>query len=505
MLLEDAYPNEIAKNPLNTIDEDQEQLGRAIAESGRAIEEKIQVSTFNVDRFWVLLAAVLVFFMQAGFKALEVGIVREKFDTIQAAQKLFSWITTYVGYFPLGFGIMFGVTHSGWFGSLGSPGDAIVAANRVIIDTNNAIQGTIRLSAALTTVRGWEFFLFQAAFAATAVTIPSGATAERMKLIGYILLGLFIAAWVYPVFGHWAWGGSTYSYYYSPDKQAQMTAYLERTSGLQGWLQKQGFHDFAGSTVVHSVGGWFALVGTWFFLGPRPGRFRDDGTANLSDFPSRSRGYAILGVFMLWFGWWGFNGGSSLRYDTSIAKIILNTNLAGAAAGLSAYAFGYFEEWFLHKPGSRWFQKGLIPEKTIGGVLGGLVAITASCDLASSAQAFFLVGISAGIVHNLVFDLLLRFKIDDPVGAFPVHTGCGVLGTILVAFMPVFSLKQFVVQAKGVWFAGIWTCVMAALFFWFLRSIRALESPEADWMTGDQLNDGSRPRSGVAVTVGVGA
>jgi Amt family ammonium transporter len=418
---------------------------------GKALEERmqgmVQGVTFNVDRFWVMLAAVLVFFMQAGFKCLEVGVVQARFDALQAAQKLFSWITTYVGYSSLGFGLMFGATTGGWFGVPNWPEQVIAFANHD---------------------RGIEFFLFQAAFAATAVTIPAGATAERLGLIGYILAGVFIAAVIYPGFGHWAWGGSIY-----------MDAAVTKNPHLQGWLQELEFHDFAGSTVVHSVGGWFALVGT-LFLGPRIGRFRADGTVNTSSFPSRSLGYAILGVFMLWFGWWGFNGGSLLAYNSKIAKIIFNTNLAGAAAGMSAYLFAYREE----RLRSRWFQKGFIPEKTIGGVLGGLVAITASCDVASPFLSV-LIGLSAGVVHNLVFNLLLDYGIDDPVGAFPVHTGCGIWGTLCVAFATGNFAKQFAVQLTGVLVAFVWTITLAAGFFFALKQFGLLNlgpAEEAVWI-----------------------
>lgn len=485
-LLEEAYPDEIAKNPFNRIDAKQARIEELQEQQAQDIRQKIKASSFNIDRFWVLLAAVLVFFMQAGFKSLEVGMVRKEFDTVQAAQKLFSWIATYVGYFPLGFGLMFAATNGGLIGSFQGVEVVTAAANKLIIDTNNAIAGMIPgtdLLVSGTEIRGLEFFLFQAAFAATAVTIPAGATAERMKLAGYILLGVFIAAWVYPVFGHWAWGGSTYSYYYPRGQEVQAARYLEQTAHLQGWLQKMQFHDFAGSTVVHSVGGWFALFAT-YFLGPREGRFNEDGSVNTKGFPVRSRGYAILGVFMLWFGWWGFNGGSQLRYDTSIAGIILNTNLAGAAAGLAAYLFGYFEEKLLHTPGSKWFQKGFIPEKTIGGVLGGLVAITASCDLARPSQAI-LIGLAAGIVHNLAFNLLLRCKIDDPVGAIPVHAFCGVLGTLLVAFTYQDISSHLVVQLIGVLAALGWTGLNALIFFLpfrlFSRRANALQPPEGEW------------------------
>jgi Amt family ammonium transporter len=481
------------------------------------LQDSVKNVGFNADRFWVLLAAVLVFFMQAGFKCLEVGMVQKRFDAVQAAQKMFSWIMTFVGYFPIGFGIMFGATSGGFFGvHPWGPKEIVDAATTLIANVTTVLtEGSPG-----PTVRGTEFFLFQAAFAATAVTIPAGALAERISLKAYMWAALFIATIVYPVFGHWAWGGSTYTTCTtctnSPvpclndnsECKKKLDAVLKNPSNftdrivasaksvqaeiqshkpLQGWLQDQGFHDFAGSTVVHSVGGWFALVGA-LFLGPRRGRFNKDGSVDINRFPSRSRGYAVLGVFMLWFGWWGFNGGSLLSFDFKVADIILNTNLAGAAAGLSAYLFAYLEEWLP----SRWFQKGFVVEKTIGGALGGLVAITASCDLVSPVQAFFIVGALAGITHNLVFNLLLWCQVDDPVGAFPVHTGCGILGTLLVSITYAHPLQQLTIQLRGVLTAFVWTVLAAGVFFsalWLLSRLPAvgslfqLQPPETEWIS----------------------
>jgi ammonium transporter, Amt family len=416
-----------------------------------AVARAVGAVSFNVDRFWVLLAAVLVFFMQAGFKCLEVGLVQMRFDALQGAYKLFSWIMTCAAYALPGFSLMFAVTHEGLIGQ------PWISPNDVVHTANEAIAAAINLPSTIT-VRGLEFFLFQAAFCATAVTIPAGAIAERTSVGAYILIAAFMAAWIYPVFGHWAWGGGIYT-----------EQVLSARPDLQGWLQGLGFHDYAGSTVVHSVGGWCGLVFT-LFLGSRAGRFKPDGTVNLNDFPATSRGYAILGVFMLWFGWWGFNGGSGLKYDDTIAGIIFNTNLAGAAAGISAYVVAVITE----RMDSHFFKKGFIPEKVIGGILGGLVAITASCDRATPLEAFFIIGLSAGVVHNLVFDLLLHFKIDDPVGAVPVHAGCGVLGTLLVSITYPEAGKQLGIQALGSFVAFVWTFSMAALLALILRALHQL-------------------------------
>lgn len=439
------------------------------------IDKKISVSqgkaTFNVDRLWVLLAAVLVFFMQAGFCALEVGMVSYRLGALQAAEKLFSWIITYVGYTTIGFGLMFAATHSGMIGQLSDgPSSVVDAANSVIKATAKLAPDEV--------VRGIEFFLFQAAFAATAVTIPAGATAGRLGLKAYLLVAFFISAWIYPVYGHWAWGGGIYS-----ASESVVTAAYAIPSNIKGWLEAMGFHDFAGSSVVHTVGGSCALI-LAIFLKPREGRFEADGTPNVR-FSASSHAYAILGVFMLWFGWWGFNGGSKLGYDPSIATVILNTNLAGAAAALSAYAVAALTEhldW-------DFVQKGFIVEKVIGGVLGGLVAITASCDIATPTQAFFLVGLLAGVVHNIVFDLLLWCKIDDPVGAVPVHMGCGVLGTLLVAFTDKYTgtqMAQLVTQLTGAVAAIVWSCSMAGVLCLVLRGMKAFRAPEVIWITRNE-------------------
>jgi Amt family ammonium transporter len=350
---------------------------------------------------------------------------------------LFSWIATYAGYF-IGFGLMFSSTAGNW----GLIGLHWPLWPESVIGINGD--------------RGMEFFLFQAAFAATAATIPSGAIAERMSLPGYLLIGFLIALVIYPVFGHWAWGGSLHA-----------DELVKATPAVQGWLRRIGFHDFAGSTVVHSIGGWIALIAA-LTLGPRKGRFQN-GLVNVDDFPSRSRGYAFLGVFLLWFGWWGFNGGSQLKYDTSIANIILKTNIAGAAAGFAAWIFACWQKnraqgrLQLHKD-------GFIPEKVIGGTLGGLVAITASCDQGNPLGAL-LIGLAAGVIHNLVFDWLLRREIDDPVGAVPVHLGCGMWGTFCAAFTSSFSWKSVGVQLLGIVIAGGWAVLMGLVLFYLPKRL----------------------------------
>ncbi len=427
--------------------------------------------TFSTNRFWVLLAAVLVFFMQAGFKCLEVGMVGPASSTTQGAMKLFSWILPCALYVPIGFGLMFGTTQ--WLGG--------ALGGNLFFPTTSDIEKVNRSF-------GLEFVLFQLGFAGTAVSIVAGAIAERTRVASFLIVASIMTVAVYPIFGHWAWGGSILTDP-GPDQQ--------------GWLQRRLFLDFAGSTVVHSVGGWFALVAIWV-VGPRSGRFigrwhwpqqkdylvllgwprtdRFTRYVNRKSFPSYNLGYAILGVFMLWFGWWGFNGGSHLKYDTTIADTILNTNLAGAFAGLSAYMLAL------------WRDPDNVYEKLIGGALGGLVAITASCNIVTPLSAC-LIGLLAGVVHNFAFDLLLLLRIDDAVGAIPVHAFCGVLGTLCVAIfkdrnrlmaanIPDLPFAhQLAIQALGVCVAFAFTVIVAGVLLksfdaiWPMRQ-QALLSPE---------------------------
>jgi Amt family ammonium transporter len=396
------------------------------------------------DSFWILLAVFLVLLMQAGFMLLELGIIQRQFDKLQAAYKLSALFMTYAGYIPIGFAVMFGASTHNW-GPLGFPDSVINAANEAMKTLGSA-----------GVVRSVGYFMFQAAFAATAVTIPSGSIAERMSVKGFAFASFAMAAVIYPVFGHWAWGGGIYS-----NKLLDSFVIVDGTlparllAGVTsvGWLQRNGFHDFAGSTVVHSVGGWMALVGA-LALGPRRGRFGE----NPVTFTSRSIGMAATGALFLFFGWFGFNGGSKLAYSTDVDRVVFATVVAAFAAGITSAAFALC--WELRASGG----KAYLVEKVLGGFLGGLVAITASCDLAGQWWQATLIGLAAGLFHNIVFDLLLRLEIDDPVGAIPVHLGCGVLGTIGVAFFT----QQWSAQIVGIIAACAWTVVISSLVFGFL-------------------------------------
>ena len=397
-----------------------------------ALAEEVAPTTLNM--LWVLLSAALVFLMQAGFKCLEVGLVRRHQIAAVAMKNMVDWTVGSIIFFLVGFGLMFGESMGGWIGT------SMFLPDSFSVDGGNEL--------------GAVFFLFQLAFAGTTLTIVSGSMSERTGFLPYLVASAFIALIIYPVFGHWVWGNAFYD-------------------SNSAWLADLGFIDFAGSTAVHSVGAWVSLAGLKL-LGPRLGRYTETGT--LREFEPNSIPMAVLGVFILWFGWWGFNGGSSLVFDAQVGSIILNTNLAAAAAALSAYFHAYFFQ-----------QKANIYEKMLGGVLGGLVAITASAHIQTPFTAL-LIGLLAGIVHNLSYDLLTkRWKIDDAVGAIPVHGFCGLFGTLAVAlFAPEASLvydrwTQLGVQAGGALVCLLWSGgVGYALFFVLKKTIGLRVSPDEE-------------------------
>ncbi|WP_109829290.1 ammonium transporter [Reichenbachiella versicolor] len=393
--------------------------------------------TFSVDHLWVLVSTALVFFMQAGFKAFEVGMVRTEHSNAVSIKNIIDWIVGSLIFLFVGFGVMFGKSHLGFIGS-----DLFFGIG-IQDNPEGSPLGTI-------------FFLFQIAFATTALTIVSGAMSERTGFIPYMTASAFIAIFIYPVFGHWVWGNLFYE-------------------NNPAWLADLGFIDFAGSTVVHSIGAWVALVGIWM-IGPRLGRFDENGKP--VHFKSSSYSYSVLGLIILWLGWWGFNGGSQLALDKAVGDIILNTNIAGATAGLVAFFHCY------------WFQdrKDLYP-KLLGGVIGGLVAITAPCAYVSHLDSL-IIGAIAGLVHNYSFDFLLhKLKLDDPVGAIPVHGFCGVWGTLSVAFFgdlaaDVSRLEQLGIQLLGVVVAFVFTTSTSFLMFALLKKTVGLRVSPQEEKTG---------------------
>ncbi|MEZ4367853.1 MAG: ammonium transporter [Kofleriaceae bacterium] len=388
------------------------------------------------DQAWVLVAACLVFFMQTGFLALEVGFVRRKAIVITAMKNLADWTVCVIAFFFCGWALMFGHSQDGL---IGGDGWMLAAGEGASIGVG-------------------LHFVFNLAFAATAATIVSGAMAERTGFLPYVICSAVVTAIIYPVVGHWVWGNGYYS---------------DNSTLLTQW----GFIDFAGSTVVHSVGGWVALIGM-IVIGPRIGRFDQNGKpVNLGSY---SLAWAAMGVLILWFGWWGFNGGSTLSLDgDAVALIIAKTNIAGAAAGISAMMHAKLLQ-----------DNSDVTPKFMGGLLGGLVAITANCHMVSP-EAAVVIGLVAGVLHNIAYEALLKFRIDDPVGAVPVHLVCGVWGTLAVGIFGHASgfgdrsrLEQIGVQGLGIAIVAVWTIFIALVTFLLLKRYVGLRVSPQDELIG---------------------
>ncbi len=367
-----------------------------------------------IDTVWVLFATTLVFFMQAGFAMVETGFTRAKNAGNIIMKNLMDFSVGSLIFWIVGFSIMFGTDVGGFIGK----------GHIFSMGSFEHLGLSIPKEA---------FLIFQTVFCATAATIVSGAMAERTKFIAYLMYSFVISAFIYPIVGHWIWGG--------------------------GWLAELGFHDFAGSTVVHSLGGWTALIGAWI-IGPRIGKYNDDGKSN--DIPGHSLTLGALGVFILWFGWFGFNPGSTLSgmdYE-STAHIFVTTNLSAAA--------GAFITMII-----TWIRNGK-PDvgMALNGALGGLVAITAGTDIVSPL-ASVIIGLVAGIVLIYGIDFVDKvLKIDDPVGAVGVHGICGAVGTMAVGLFAVDGglfygggIELFLVQSLGVVAVALWTFSTSFVLF----------------------------------------
>ncbi|MBD3181689.1 ammonium transporter [Candidatus Poribacteria bacterium] len=405
-----------------------------------------------IDTVWMLLAAFLVFFMQAGFAMVEAGFTRAKNACNIIMKNLMDFSIGSLAYWALGFGIMFGASKAGLFGSDGfflSAGDP---------STGDGL---------------WQiaFWLFQAVFAATAATIVSGAMAERTKFSGYLAYSAVITILIYPVVGHWIWGG--------------------------GWLSKLGMIDFAGSTVVHSVGGWAGLMGA-IVLGPRVGKYIDNnGGKKISKaIPGHNIPLAALGVFILWFGWFGFNPGSTTSgTNLSIATIAVTTNLAAAAGAISAM----FTAWIRYKKPDA--------SMSLNGALAGLVAITAPCAVVSPLSAV-IIGLIGGILVVLAVDFFDKIlHIDDPVGAVSVHGVCGMFGTLAVGLFAESRYAQAAglgdvnglffgggakllgVQALGAISVLAWVSVTALIMFLIIKKTIGLRVSREEELRGLDIEE----------------
>ncbi len=416
------------------------------AEESAVTAENVQ---HNLNIVWTCVAAFLVFFMQAGFAMVESGFTRAK-NTVNIMMKnLMDFSIGTVAFFLIGFGLMFGVSN----GVFGTTLFGLSGADWASGDWN------------------FTFLIFQTVFAGTAATIVSGAMAERTKFTGYLAYSVVICAVIYPVFGSWAWGGLL-------------------DGG--GWLEALGFCDFAGSTVVHSVGGWLALAGA-VVLGPRIGKYGPNRQVNA--LPGHNIALGALGVFILWFGWFGFNPGSTTLGDGHIGRIAVTTNLAAAGGAIAALL-------------TAWITTGK-PDgsMTLNGALAGLVAITAGCATVTGGGAL-LIGLLGGVLVVLSILFIDRvLHVDDPVGAISVHGVCGAWGTLACGLFNIDGglfygggLDLLGIQVIGVVAAFVWAFGLGFALFWTVsKTIGLRVSPEEELRGLDIDEHGMEAYSGFQI------
>jgi len=385
----------------------------------------------QMNLLWVLVSGCFVFFMQAGFVCYEVGFVQAKNVISVAIENVLTFIITTLVFGFVGFSLMFGPTHMGIFGG-----------NFWFLNHIPSSGHSL----------GFVFVFFELMFAATSVTIFSGSMSERTRLMPLLLAAVFMAGFIYPVFGHWAWGD----------------LFLHQTT----WLNKLGFMDFAGATVVHATAGWVALAGI-IVVGPRKDKW--DANGQIKQLGRSNIPFAVLGTFILWFSWFGFNGGSLLQFDDRVGMILLNTNFAAAAGVMGAVVT---TRLFIHRHSYM--------EAMFSGALGGLVAITASSNYVHPIDAVA-VGFIAGAVVVLSGFMLERLGLDDAVGAIPIHGFGGVSGTLLLAFFasPQFldgqtRWEKFLAQLTGVSVNFVWSFGLGLLVFYIIKKTIGLRVTEEE-------------------------
>ena len=381
-----------------------------------ALAAEAPLSQFHGNILWTLIAAILVMFMQAGFAAVEAGFTQAKNAGNILMKNVLDFSAGSVMFFFFGFALMFGTDVGGL---LGGSGFALGGVDATSPDG----QWTL------------TFWFFQSVFAATAATIVSGGVAERTKFPAYILISIIVTGLIYPISGHWAWGS------------------LWLGDAGAGWLESLGFADFAGSTVVHSVGAWIALAGA-IVVGPRLGKYTKDGTARA--IPGHNIPLAGLGVFILWFGWFGFNPGSTTTADGTIGYIAVNTSLSAGTGALGAMIMA-------------WLRFGK-PDATmsLNGILAGLVGITAGCYELSPIGAM-IVGLGSGILCILSVEFIDKvLKVDDPVGCVSVHGTCGAFGTLCVGLLaaPGYGGLTGLFYGGSINLLGIQALGVASVFVW---------------------------------------
>lgn len=444
----------------------------AVAQTPPTPEELAKTATdlkVGLDTMWVMVAAMLVFFMNAGFCMLETGFCRQKNAVNVLAKNLIVFALSTVAFWTIGFGLMFGDGNP-FFGTSGF----FLAGADNSPATGDAYKGVFSALNWTGVPLGAKFF-FQLAFAGTAATIVSGAVAERIKFVDFLIFSLLLVGFSYAITGHWVWGG--------------------------GWLsvayQKPGFWDFAGSTVVHSVGGWAALMGA-SILGPRLGKYQDGQTLAI---PGHNMSIATLGCLILWLGWFGFNPGSTMSVTWQIAHIAVTTNMAAATGGLAATITAWL---YLEKPDL---------SMVINGILAGLVAITAPCAFVNLPSAA-IIGAIAGVLVVFAVTFFDRLQIDDPVGAISVHLVNGVWGTLAVGLFalgpdvkigeqvlyaegagPAAGLffgggfSQLFVQIFGILSVGGFTVLMSTIFWLVLKSVLGIRVSEEEEIQGLDIGE----------------
>ena len=393
----------------------------------------------TINNVWMMICTALVFFMHLGFSFLEIGLTRQK-NTINILFKNFFVITAgLIIYCLIGFNLKY-------------PGEWIIdgVLGKIVPGLDAAAAADLSYNEGYTY---WTDFLFQGMFAATAATIISGAVAERIKINSFILIAILYVTIVYPIVGSWHWG--------------------------TGFFYDLGFYDFAGSTLVHSVGGWGALV-VIYFLGARKGKFDENG--NPLAITGSNIPLSAAGVLILWLGWFGFNGGSVLSADPSLTSLTLVTTcLAAAAGGIGAAVL------------SRVLYNNLDLTMFMNGVLGGLVGITAGADQMLPTSAIF-IGLIAGGIVVLSVALLDKCKLDDPVGAIPVHLFCGIWGTLAVGiFGEMAGFDQFMIQLACVGITGVFCIILGTIITLFVRAVAGLRVDEKEEVQGlDIAEHGTR-------------
>lgn len=409
--------------------------------------DKNKVFGDSLTAIWMLLTGALVFFMQAGFAMVETGLTRAKNSNNILMKNLMDFSIGAVAFFLVGWGLM--------YGSQGDSAGKLFGMSDFLLGSSG----------------DYLSWFFQVVFAATAATIVSGAMAERTKFSSYLLYSVVISAVIYPISGHWIWGG--------------------------GWLSDMGFHDFAGSTVVHSVGGWAALMGA-IIVGPRLGKYVKgaDGKTVVRAIQGHNMPLAALGVFILWFGWYGFNCGSTLNgMDMSMSHVAVTTSLAASTGAI----FAMFTSWIISKKPD--------VSMSLNGALAGLVAITAPCAVVSP-EAALVIGVVAGVLVVLSVEFIEKvLHIDDPVGAVSVHAVNGVWGTLAVGIFGDLTklsnhtrFEQIGIQALGIAAVAVWVLVVSGVLFFIIKKTAGLRVSDKEQLRGLDLEEhGSEAYSGFQI------